>query len=864
MTLTTPCRSWLSPPYAALLAATAVALAPIGAHARPPSTLPPPTPIATPQAPSSGAAGATPSPVAPPSASTKTPAGAPQEPSGLTIEPLGPYRMEGNSLHLTGGISVTYLGFTLSADTLDGDPNRELIFSGHARIERDGLLSEADAIHFYPVDGRYRLDNPRGMISPSLLEGRVTEPVLFTSHDLFGEETGYSLAQRIIATTCRERYHHYELRIANAELFPHQRLVLRRVSVFLFGVKLITLPEIVIPLNETRRRRPRTDYLPEIGQNYDEGYYVRLPYAFSEGDNGGTLVRLDVTQKRGLGYRIEQEYLAGKQPSTYSTGGGNYGGSAGLGPGDSGAYINAFGYGSAGARLPRLGTESVPQNGGLFTMQGYFNEGFNQNFNLSYKHQQDIGGSNHFSFDTEVQNNSYFVLGAATTSSTSQTTRFDFAHNDATHGVQADLNINLARTGSTGFSTNQLTADFKQAFQFASGGTTRNSLSFEANLSHLLTTTTDLTSTTGATSESVNRSEQLDTQFQLQHVAREYSLTLNANDNAPIGFQSGGSSFGSVEKLPELLASVDTFNFKRGWLKDLPTTFQFGYGEYSEPSSDITTDRVLLGLTTRPITILRGRTELVTAAGIEQHFYGDGAADYIVHDATDLRQHLAGRSGIDVHYSYDQPEGGTPFVFDQLPRSHSLTAEAGYLDDRRFQLTARVGYNLLGSALVGQSPWQSLSTHLMYRPVSTARFDATQSYDPNTGRFIILNNQLQRRGKNDAGVDLVWSIDPNQPGIRRKFTAINTQFNTPLGRSWRITGLFQFNGGNGLIVGRNLEISHDWDCMEASLTYSETVGGYRPDRQFYLAIRIKAFPFFRAFNRGPAGGTLGTGIGSIY
>lgn len=774
-------------------------------------------------------------------------------PPRLDINPKGHFRLEqGRILHLQDGISLTYQGATLSADRLDGDINRELTFSGHARIVRDGIHADADAIHLYTSDGRYRLENPRGVIDPSLLEGRVYDPVFLDGGSLMGDQSGYGIAEQFVTTTCREHFHHYELHVGSAELIPHVRLILRRVDVYLFGAKLITLPTLVVPLDQRPERRPRTDYLPEFGQNYDEGYFARFPYTFAEGGDAGTFVRADLTQKRGFGYRVEQEYLAGKQPSRFDTSGYGYGG--GLSQGDNGAFSGAYGYGTLGSRLPRLGTGINPQNGGLFSVQGYLADGFQRNFNAAFRHQQSIGGSNRVALNTELQRNSDFVSSGNGSSTTTLSNRFDLVHDDATHGVNDALNVTLNNTNQTGSSSSQFSGSLKQAYQFGISGSTRNILSTGVDLTHQL-------NTFGATSTSVTRSALLASQFELQHIAREFTLDLNANHSTPIGVQTGGTNFGTLEKLPELTASVNTYSFRGGWLHALPATFQLGVGEYSEPSSKVNTNRVLLGLNFQQFNLLRGNTEVVAAGGMEQRFYGDGAANYLLHDTVALRQHLGGRSGVDLNYRYDQPEGGTPFLFDQFQHSHSLSVEGGYLNDTRFQFTGRTGYDFLGNSL---SPWQYVSTRLMWHPVPGFRFDATQTYDPNSGRFFSFSNQFRIRGPNDLAIDVAALIDPKQPGIRRKFSQLNTQFDLPFGRNWRTSGLFRFNGLSGILESRNLQVVHEWDCLEASFTYTENVNSFRPDRQFYFAIRIKAFPFSRSFNRGAAGETIGSGINGIF
>lgn len=744
-------------------------------------------------------------------------------------------------------MEVSYGGTTVTADRIAGNFNRELVLTGHAKIVAHGVSSLADVIHVYPKTRTFRLDNPRAVIDPSLLQGQVTDPVNITGSSFNGSNVGYSFADYLTATTCIEDQHHYELRIKHAELRPYDKLVMKQVSFYLFGVKVITVPSLTIPLDVNRPRRPRSDYLPEIGQNTQEGYYVRIPYAFSESKDTGTFVRLDITQKRGQGYRFEQDYLAGKQASVFNTASaapqqGGFTGST------TGSIANAYGYGSVQG-LPGLGTGLGPQNGGLFAMQGYFGYGFNKLFNATFKHQQGIGGSNRFGFSTELQNDSLYVGS----NQSAQNSRFTFDHNDAAHGSQANLALGLNTTdqsGASSSSTSTITGSLHQSFDFDSRGSNSNKISYSFDLTRNLSTSSSF----------YNRTALLNSDFQMQHVSRDYSFSFEANKNSTIGPQSGNGNFGQLEKLPELKFSSDTYNYRGGLLRYIPLHLDLGIGRYSEPSHNLTNDRFLIGFTLQEIALLRGRTEITTGGGFEQRLYSDTAAQYIMRNTTRLRQHLGGRSGIDLTYNYEQPEGGTPFLFDVFGKSHNLVAEAGYLDDRHFQFTARVGYDFLGATPGFEArPFQTLSMRTMYRPNDHLRYDALATYDPNTGSFLSFANSIKIRARNDCAIDFIGRYDPNT----HKFSQLNTQFDIPIGRTWRLQGLWLYNGLTKTFDSRNLQILHEWDCMEASLTYSESPLGFGTgsSRQLYFTLRLKSIPFFRSFARGPA---LGTGIGDLY
>lgn len=763
---------------------------------------------------------------------------------------------------MNGNVVVSSEGITITADHAEGNAS-EFTFSGHTHISGHGIDSYADAIHFFPGRRTYELDNPRAIVPPQLLRGIATDNVYINGGVFEGTSAGYILAQHFDASTCRELRKHYFLDIGSAELVPYQALTLRHVGVVFFGVKVFYLSKIVIPLNRNISRRPRTNYLPEFGQNPIEGYFARFPYTFAEGLAAATLLRLDVTQLKGEGYYAEQDWLSGKQPSAFST---TPAGApaAGAGPtaGSNGAFNSAFGFATFGPRFAGLGTGSGPQNGGVFDVKGYFSEGFTRDFQANLSQQQSIGGSNHIAFSTQINNNSFDtslgLVGAIGTNGAtgqvtqnSQTTHFDFSHSDAAHGVTGDLAVGLTTSDSDGYVTKQLTGDYRQAFQFDSSGSTRNSLTYDFDFTRYTSS-----GSLGSTAAPSTFQEQLASQFQLQHVAREYSLTLDENSDTPLGPSRSNTASGTIERLPELLAAVDTINFKSGWLHTLPFHFDFGVGEYSEPVSNVSDYRALMGFLLDQTPVLKGRTELSLGGGFEQRVYGDGAAQYQLQETTDLRQHLWGRSGIDVTYQYQQSEGGTPFLFDTYSKVHQLTAQAGYLEDRHFQLSLQTGYDLLGQAAA--TPWQVLGAHLMWRPSTGFRYDATSSYDPNYGKLLEVINTLRWRGPRQLGVDMVANYEPQQTGGKLgKFSEVDSEFDVPIGRNWRLTGLMRYNGQIGEWESRNVQVTRDWDCMEASLTYTESSFGAYSDRQIYFSIRIKALPFFHSFARGPIGQSLG-------
>ncbi len=785
----------------------------------------------------------------PPSAASQTPKTAPKTDSYITID-LGTSRIGPNQEIDATDVTVHYLDATITADRASGNLNHELVLSGHPHLESHDLIADADSIHAYPGMSTYRLENTRGVIDPTLLRGQFLDKLQVVGGEVLGLKGGQLDANQLEATSCIEKRPHYELRASDAQVFPHDRIVLHRVSFFLFGVKLLTVPYIVIPLN-AQPHRPRSNYMPELGQNAIEGYYARIPYEFAERSFAATYLRFDITQYKGEGYRIEQEYLAGKQPRFFDTRGAAATQQGGFTGAMTGTIASAYGYGTLRPGLARLGTGMGPQSGGLFTVQGYFAEGFSRDFTASFRHQQDIGGDNHFSISTQLQNASSYSINATGTSN--QNTQLNFTHADPKHGSNSDLSVGYTTNDYGSNSSSQLTGNLRQSWDFDSKGTTRNNFNYTLNYSGADYSST---SSTGSNTASI------DTMFQLQHVSRDYSLGLTANKTIDLASSTVSGGYGKLEKLPELQFSTQTINYKDGLFSRIPLQLDIGAGRYSEPGHQSNTreldDRVTFSIKTQDLTVIRGKSEMTTAVGFDQNFYSDTAAQYMVTNTTRFRQHLGGRSGIDLTYNYQQPEGATPFYFDLFNRVHNVTTEAGYLDDYHFQATLQTGYNFLKDYQA--APWQSVSARMLFRPNPRLRFDFLATYDINTGQWFNISNSVKIRAHKNLAIDLVGVYDPQVS----RWSQVNSQFEIPLGRTWKVAGLIKYNGVLNQYQSTNFQITHEWDCMEASITYTANPNSFINDRQLFITVRLKALPFFGTFARGPAGQVLSSATNGIF
>ena len=689
------------------------------------------------------------------------------------------------------GVTVIIGEYTLSGAALDGDFDKELVFTGSPTLTYRGQKLNGKELHFFPKTKAFHFVELKTSLSPEFLQNRLLSPLFLDAQTLTGHRNGPYLAEQTDTTTCELPEPHYLLSARTLKLEPGKRLTFKKVTVLLWGHKLISLPTMIIPLDR-QPRRFRVSHLPQFGHSEDEGWFAKSTYDYLLADRVPGIIHLDGMEKKGLGLGVEQGWNLARM--------------TGL-----------------------LALYTIPTGGSGKNLSGRVN------------HRQNIGGGQTLTFDGDYQQRSYLTLPQTTSLNTR------LGYNLQLPALTTTFNISRQTNNSPGYSTQSWTANMAQGFRL--GAKTDINLGTDyskyANGGSFTTT-----------------SEQLNYNINASHRENNYSLQLVTNRQVPMG--TGTSFFSGVQRVPEL--NLNNYRFTHGYLSTMPLTLSLSAGRYSEGSafgagqSSVTTERGVfqLELGDRAYQLSR-RTDLHISGGFQQNLYTDGAAQYLVKNTTTLTQRWSNHSGVNFNYTYQRPEGGTPFLFDRLAQFHNITADVGFLDNQRIEFTARVGYDLSRNSFGGMSsqPWQTLSANLLLRPRSWIRFQNLFSFDPNTGKFISVDNDLRIRGHRDFQMDLVARYDPQQ----HKFGSINGYWSVPISTDWRLTGLCQYNGYLNRFESRNLQIVKDLHCMEASLSYTENPYGFRNDRQIWFQLRIKAFPLYRMLGIGQFGQAIDTGIG---
>ncbi|MCC6443007.1 MAG: hypothetical protein IT210_06050 [Armatimonadetes bacterium] len=702
-----------------------------------------------------------------------------------------------SSVRVDGNVRFTYEGYTITSDRAEGNADQAIfLFEGNVLLESPTETVRAHRLTFNTRTRAWVVLEAKGRLEPGRFEGQVTEPV-FVGGEYVQGQPEHIIGRKGSFTSCDLTEPHYHISAGAIEIYPGDRLIARKASLWLGDRRVLSLPTLIIPLRQILGRSP---LVPQVGRSEDEGFFVKTLYNYGGTFNSYGSLKLDWLEKRGFGRGLEHFYrIAGGAGSVY---------------------------------LYNL----------LDKVTG------KQNWTGRLQHSQKIGRMR-ASVLTDYRQNSYYY----SSSSTTRNTELTFAD----QGHSTSTNLAIRQSATQGFGTYKtLSSNLQHSRSITRDLRTSLSLDYSRYESPSFGDTV------------IPPNEELNSRFEANQRTRYFDLQVNANKRQNL--TKGGnqdSFFSTLDRLPEVLLTTDSYRFKSGFLAAVPSRIQLGYGRFREEPNHIETDRFLFDydLTGKSVS-LGSRTDLNFSSGFQQTAYGDNTAQYIASANATLSSRIGRESTAEIVYYRRQPHGYAPFRFDFANRYNSLNARYNFRDARNLRLTLYTGYDFTQDI----SPWQNLNIRMLYRPVSWMLLTTATSYNLNkrpsffgsTGvsPWGAVTNFLQVRHPRGFNMDLATIYNTT----REQMDTIRAQVETPLGRWWKIRALTSYSGQRKAFDYKHLLITRDLHCWEASLLVSEESSFIRSRREVRLDIRIKAFPFTQAFGVGQLGQVLDTSVGDVY
>ncbi len=203
-------------------------------------------------------------------------------------------------VYARGNAVVEYQDLTLRADEvlLELEP-MELAARGKVVLETSGQVVTADQL-------TYNLRTRFGSLEVAETRWRdplVRDPIHIRARRMEGNPEQRVCFSRAEVTTCDldDPGVPYKLAAREIEFIPQDRVVMRDVSLYLFGAKVLTLPFFILFLREPRQTR----ILPLVGYSEEEGFFIKVTTTYVLSDEHLGFVYTDWMERLGFGGGFE-------------------------------------------------------------------------------------------------------------------------------------------------------------------------------------------------------------------------------------------------------------------------------------------------------------------------------------------------------------------------------------------------------------------------------------------------------------------------------------------------------------------------------------------------------------------------------
>lgn len=208
-----------------------------------------------------------------------------------------------------GNVVVRYREITVTADQAEIDEDGVWgQFRGNVVITREGIETRAELIRINFDTESWEVIGGRTVLEPSFFEAGVAAPIYVRAGTVSGAEGERVVrADDATATSCDLEEPHYGLHSDHLRLIGEETVVLEKPEFRLLGRTLFRFPWDIVLSQRSRNNR----FFPEFGQNSVEGFFARLAYLYLTSNTYNSYVRLNLTEKRGMGFGADHYFRTG-------------------------------------------------------------------------------------------------------------------------------------------------------------------------------------------------------------------------------------------------------------------------------------------------------------------------------------------------------------------------------------------------------------------------------------------------------------------------------------------------------------------------------------------------------------------------
>lgn len=221
-------------------------------------------------------------------------------------------RTKDGAAEASGHVEVRYQDITIHSFTGSLDKDRVWgAFEGDVKLEAKLYSADAAQLRINLDTEEFSARQAAAKVDPEYFQAQaqILAPIYVRGTEVVGRPERV-VATEGVGTSCDVwPQPHWMLRSERITLVPDERVVFQRPALYLFGNMLFRYPwDLTLSL---RRRDNR--FLPEVGKNDVEGYYAKFAYGYTLNDENYGVLRLNLTQRRGIGVGFDHTLDAGKQ-----------------------------------------------------------------------------------------------------------------------------------------------------------------------------------------------------------------------------------------------------------------------------------------------------------------------------------------------------------------------------------------------------------------------------------------------------------------------------------------------------------------------------------------------------------------------
>ncbi len=229
------------------------------------------------------------------------------------------FNQDGRKIWASGHVVFEYQGYKATCDNVVGDRRtRIFVLEGTATLVGADETVHGDRLVVDYPNKAYEAFDADADLRPNLVGGQIKGDLYVKGVESHGTKDDF-FASGGSLTTCNLVEPHFDLESNDLEVRYGVRAIMHRAVLRLFGAKIVTLPYLVIPLDDRSYRN-----MPEVGYTTDEGYYIKMRYGIPLNGNRDLLTHIDYMSRLGLGlggdYRYNEPDKSGTA-SIYGIGG---------------------------------------------------------------------------------------------------------------------------------------------------------------------------------------------------------------------------------------------------------------------------------------------------------------------------------------------------------------------------------------------------------------------------------------------------------------------------------------------------------------------------------------------------------------